>query len=73
MLAILGPYLLIYLFTMIGQRVVFGRYGWVTAEYFRYVAMDLFTTIVLVWVTSPHHLVSVNVGTTLTVWPSPAP
>lgn len=65
MLAILGPYLLIYLFTMIGQQVVFGRYGWVTAEYFRYVAMDLFTTIVLVWVIyALTTFVSVNVGTT---------
>ena len=65
MVAILGPYLIIYLFTAIGQQAVYGRYGWVTAEYFRYVAMDLFTTMVLVWVVyALTTFVSVNVGTT---------
>lgn len=65
MLAILGPYLLIYLLTMAGQQVVFGRFGWVSAEYFRYVTMDLFTTIALVWVIYALTIfVAVNVGTT---------
>lgn len=65
MTAIMGPYLIIYILTMLGQLAVYGRFGWVNGAYFAYLAMDLGTTAALVWVIyALTTLVAVNVGTT---------
>ena len=65
LIAVLGPFLLIYIGTIAWQMIFFARYGWVGSWYWAFAAMDFLTIAIAVFVIYCFTtLIAVNVGTT---------